>query len=152
MLSAIDHWFNNEKETHWTLSLEKLVSFIANVPEIHWKKCVLVRFLPKKPYNLHFCKEPHQNQWNYSLLKLINVRARLLYRNQLQESSFTNQRFIYLAKIYCSEAKVEMCISVYPCNYSMCPFNCFMYLGALSGLIAVCQRDVVNWSFKSLCA
>lgn len=150
-LSAIDHWFKNEKETHWTLVLEKLVSFTAKVPETRWKKVSQSDFFLKKPCNLHFCKKPHQNKLNCSLLKLINVRAHLLYRNQLQESFLTKQRFIYLAKIYCSEGW-NMCISVYPCNYSMCPFKCFIYLGTLSGPIAVCQRDVVSWSFKSLCA
>lgn len=92
------------------------------------KKCVLVRFLPKKPYNLHFCKEPHQNQWNYSLLKLINVRARLLYRNQLQESSLTNQRFIYLEKIYCSEAKVETCAYLYIPVITVCVLSIASYI------------------------
>lgn len=67
MFSLVDHRLDNGQETYQALDLEKLLHFTANMPEIHWKKCVPVRFLWKKHYNHHFCEEPHQNQWNYSL-------------------------------------------------------------------------------------
>lgn len=128
MLPATDSWFKKGRETNRALSSEKLVSLAANVSETL----------------LSFTRDSTKNQCNYSLLKPINVRAHLLYKNQLQDSSLTNQSFISLAGIYCCEAEVEACIPVYPCNYSLCPFSCLIYLGTLSSLIAACQRDVVN--------
>jgi len=33
-MTAIDQWFNDKKATHWTLSLEKLLSIAENVSEM----------------------------------------------------------------------------------------------------------------------
>lgn len=152
MLPVVDHWLNNEKETHWPLNLEKLTTFYCKCAWNTLQKNVsLSDFFGRNITILTSARNPTKiNEtihfksllmWEHVYFTGTSGKSPLLPTKDLS----TLQGFIAL-KLRLKHAYLYIPV------ITVCVLSIASYiLETLSGLIAVCQRDV-NWSSKSLCA